>query len=185
VNAAQSPAAEGRPPGGVAGRALLLWCVLSLVTVARLPAQAAGPAAMDSLLDHLVGQWQMTGTVRGRAATYSLDAARVLQGSFVELHMVDRAEPPAYEARVFIGVDTAGKRYIAHWLDRFGAAYSIPDATGSARGDTLELDFPYPSGAFRDTFAYDPRTDSWYFRLEAADSAGGWGLFADYQVLRR
>jgi hypothetical protein len=140
---------------------------------------------MDSLLGRLVGHWQMTGAVRGQPASYNLDATRVLQGSFVELHMEDVGQPPAYEARVFIGVDSAGGRYIAHWLDRFGAAYSIPHATGGARGDSLWLDFPYPSGAFRDTFVYDRRTDTWYFRLEAADSAGGWGLFAEYQVRRR
>jgi hypothetical protein len=166
-------------------RALRVCCPISLALAVRLAAQCAGPAAMDSLLGHLVGQWQMTGTVRGHPATYSLDAMRVLQGSFVELHMVDVSQPPVYEALVFIGVDSANGRYIAHWLDRFGAAYSIPHANGSARGDTLWLDFPYPSGAFRDTFVYDPGRDGWYFRLEAADSTGGWGPFAEYQVRRR
>jgi hypothetical protein len=140
---------------------------------------------MEALLDHLVGQWRMTGSVRGRPATYTLDATRVLQNRFVELNMVDVSQPPAYEARVFIGVDSANGQYIAHWLDRFGAAYSIPHATGNARGDTLLLNFPYPSGSFRDTFVYDARADSWYFRLEAADSTGGWRLFAEYQVRRR
>jgi hypothetical protein len=140
---------------------------------------------MDALLEHLVGRWRMTGTVRGRPATYTLDATRVLQRRFVELHMVDVKRPPEYEARVFIGVDSASGRYIAHWLDNFGAAYSIPHATGEARGDTLLLNFPYPSGAFRDTFVYDPRVNGWYFRLESADSTGGWHLFAEYRVRRR
>ena len=114
----------------------------------------------------------MTGSVRGRPATYTLDATRVLQGRFVE-------------ARVFIGVDSVGGRYIAHWLDRFGAAYSIPHGTGDARGDTVLLDFPYPAGAFRDAFVYDRQSDTWHFRLEAADSTGAWRLFAEYQVRRR
>jgi hypothetical protein len=166
-------------------RSLRACCAFSLAVAVRLSAQSSGPAAMDSLLGHLVGQWQMSGTVRGHPASYTLDATRVLQGSFVELHMVDVNRPPVYEARVFIGVDSAKGQYIAHWLDRFGAAYSVPHATGSARGDSLWLDFPYPSGAFHDTFVYDRRTDAWYFRLEAADSTGGWGLFAEYQVRRR
>jgi hypothetical protein len=166
-------------------RALRVCGAISLTLAVRLAAQSPGPAAMDSLLGHLVGQWQMTGTVRGHPARYTLDAMRVLQGSFVELHMVDMSQPPAYEALVFIGVDRASGQYIAHWLDRFGAAYSIPHARGSARDDTLWLDFPYPSGAFRDMFVYDPGTDGWYFRLQAADSTGEWGLFAEYQVRRR
>ena len=153
--------------------------------VPPLAAQTSSPAAMDSLLEHVVGHWTMSGTVRGRPAEYTLDATRVLQGRFVELRMQDVHVPPAYEARVFIGVDSAGSRYIAHWLDNFGAAYSIPPATGVARGDTLILRFPYPDGAFRDTFAYDRRQDAWHFRLDAADSTGTWRLFADYRVRRR
>ena len=159
--------------------------LLSLALATYLPAQTSHSARMEALLERLVGQWRMTGSVRGRPARYTLDATRVLQGRFVELHMEDVNRPPAYEARVFIGVDSVGGRYIAHWLDRFGAAYSIPHGTGHARGDTLLLDFPYPAGAFRDAFVYDRQSDTWHFRLEAADSAGGWRLFAEYQVRHR
>lgn len=148
-------------------------------------AQAPSPSAMDSLLERLVGRWEMTGTVRSRPATYDLEAKRVLARQFVELHMVDVAQPPAYEARVFLGVDSAGARYIVHWLDRFGAAYSIPHAVGEAQGDTVRFTFAYASGPFRDTFVYDRPRDRWYFRLESGDSTGGWKLFAEYQVRRR
>ena len=166
-------------------RCVRLLGALSLVLAVPLSAQTTRTASMEALLEHLVGQWRMTGSVRGRPATYTLDATRVLQNRFVELHMVDVNQPPAYEARVFIGVDSINGQYIAHWLDRFGAAYSIPHATGTARGDTLVLTFPYPSGTFRDTFVYDARADSWYFRLEAADSAADWRLFAEYRVRHR
>jgi hypothetical protein len=166
-------------------RCVGLLGVLCTVLATRLPAQASRATAMDSLLEHFIGRWLMTGSVRGRPATYTLNATRVLQRRFVELHMVDVSQPAAYEARVFIGVDSANGQYIAHWLDKFGAAYSIPHATGTAQGDTLLLNFPYPDGAFRDTFVYDARADSWYFRLEAADATGGWGLFAEYQVRHR
>jgi hypothetical protein len=167
---------------------MIRWLSLAsllCVGISGLAAQTANPATMEGLLDRLVGKWQMTGSVRGRPVTYTLDATRVLQGRFVELHMEDVNRPPAYEARVFLGVDSAGSRYIVHWLDRFGAAFSIPHATGHARGDTIVFTFPYPTGAFRDTFVYDPRGDRWYFRLESADSTGGWRLFADYHVQRR
>jgi hypothetical protein len=165
-------------PFGLAG-------VLCLAVTAPLLAQHATRGAADGLLDRLVGRWRMTGSVRGRPAAYTLEAARVLQGRFVELHMVDDNRPPGYEARVFVGADTAGGRVIAHWLDNFGAAYSVPHATGEVRGDTLLLAFPYPSGAFRDTFTYDSSADAWHFRLETADSTGAWRRFADYDVRRR
>jgi hypothetical protein len=162
-----------------------LASVFSVVLAAEVSAQTSRTAAMEALLEHLVGQWDMTGSVRGQPAKYTLQATRILQRRFVELHMEDVNRPPAYEARVFIGVDSAGGRYIVHWLDRFGAAFSIPHATGDARGDTLVFTFPYSTGAFRDTFVYHRPTDTWYFRLEAADSTGGWRLFAEYDVRRR
>ena len=149
------------------------------------PLTAQTPASTDSLLERFVGQWVMTGTVRDRPATYALDVSRVLQGKYVELHMTDVQLPPGYEARAFLGADTAGTRVIAHWLDNFGAAYSVPTATGTVQGDTLVLDFPYPTGAFRDTFVHDRARDRWDMRLERADGKGGWTLFARYEARRR
>jgi hypothetical protein len=107
---------------------------------------------MDALLDHLVGRWQMRGIIRGKPVEYRMEARRVLQSRFVELHMEDTARHPAYEGRAIIGADSIGQRSVAHWLDNFGAGYSIPHATGEARGDTLLLLFPYPTGNLRDTF---------------------------------
>ena len=122
---------------------------MGLSLVARAVAQTAPP-----LLDRLVGHWTMTGTVHGGPATYRLDIVWVLAHRFVELHMKDVAHTPAqYEARVFIGPDTLPGHVIGHWLDNTGAAYSVPPATGITAGDTLTLDFPYPGGAFHDTFA--------------------------------
>jgi glyoxylase I family protein len=166
-------------------KAFRLAGILCLAVVGPLAAQTAGGGGADSLLGHLVGRWRMTGTVRGRPATYTLDATRVLQGRYVELHMTDAHEPPTYEARVSIGVDTTPGRVIAHWLDNFGAAYSVPAATGEAHGDTLVLSFAYRTGPFHDTFVYDRGADRWHFRLESADSAGGGAsrLFAEYDVI--
>jgi len=160
-------------------------CIFALCWAAPAAAQAPTAAGMDSLLQHLVGSWRMAGMVRGRPAMYHLDAERVLQGRFVELRMEDAATPPEYEARVFIGVDSAGPRYIVHWLDRFGAAYSIPHAIGQAAGDTIQFTFAYADGPFRDTFVYDRQQDRWHFRLESGDSTGAWRLFAEYGVQRR
>ena len=163
--------------------AVVLFC--AAFAVAPAAAQQPTPASMDSLLQKLVGNWRMAGMVRGRPAMYHLEATRVLQDRFVELHMQDAAVPPQYEARVFIGVDSASSRYLVHWLDSFGAAFSIPHAVGQAAGDTIQFTFAYADGPFRDTFVYDSRQDSWRFRLESGDSTGAWQLFADYLVQRR
>jgi hypothetical protein len=177
----RSPSSRTREIG-MAQRALLS---IMIALAASAPLAAQTPAATDSLLERFVGQWAMAGTVRGRPATYALDVTRVLQGKYVELHMTDVHLPPGYEARAFLGADTAGTGVIAHWLDNFGAAYSVPTATGAARGDTLVLNFPYPTGAFRDSFVYDRARDRWDMRLERADGNGGWTLFAQYEARRR
>jgi hypothetical protein len=161
---------------------LALW---ALASAAPLGAQVPTVAAMDRLLGRMEGHWLMTGTVRGKPATYRLDVQRVLRGRFIELHMEDVSQPSTYEARVFVGVDSAKAQYIAHWLDNTGAGYSIPHATGQARGDTIHVVFPYSEGAFSDTFAYDPAEDAWHFRLDAADGHGGWRVFAEYRLRRR
>ena len=167
-------------------RPAVILAILGCCLATPVGAQAAPPVPHDPVLQRLIGQWTMTGSVRGRPATYRLDGTWVLQGRFVELHMEDvEHTPPGYEARVFIGPDTLPGRVLAHWLDNFGAAYSVPPATGMVAGDTLVLDFPYPGGAFHDTFVHDRATDTWTIRLDEADGAGGWKRFADYRASRR
>ena len=148
------------------------------------PSGAFAQTAWESLLDRLVGRWTMNGAVLGEHVTYSMTGARTLEGRFVELHMKDVHVPPGYEARVLIGCDSTSHRVIAHWMDSFGAAYSVPHGTGFVHGDTLELTFPYAGGPFRDRFTYDRGRDSWQFLLESGDSTGAWSTFASYDVRR-
>jgi hypothetical protein len=151
-----------------------------LLLAIALPLCAQGAA--DSLLDRLVGEWRMTGQVRGKPAAYRLTATPVLDKRFIELHMVDTAHPPTYEARVFIGRDTIPGRVLVHWLDNTGAAFSVPAAAGTVRGDTLQFEFAYSDGPFRDTFVYRGPALGWRFRLESGDRHGGWQRFAEYDV---
>lgn len=164
------------------------WLLLAVALGMSLTAPPAGgqtPAAADSLLHHLVGRWHMSGTVRGVLAESDLVGDVVLQGKFVRLHMTDRNQPPQYEAMVFLGVDSATSRLVAHWLDVFGAGYSVTLGMGERpRGSTLAFAFAYPDGPFRDTFTYDRATDTWRFLLENGDGRGGWSTFADYAVRR-
>ena len=159
------------------------FVTLTAIVLAGAPLSAQR-SSTDSLLSRLTGHWVMRGSVRGRTETYTMDGERVLAGKFVALHMVDTTHPPAYEARVFMGADTAAGRIIVHWLDAFGAAYSVPAATGMIRGDTLDFTFQYSTGPFRDLFIYRPASRSWYFRLEDSDSAGHPRLFGEYTVTR-
>lgn len=140
-------------------------------------------APTDSMLERLVGTWMMFGQVQGDSVTYRLTVQRQLQGRFVSLHMVDVAEPPQYEARVTIGADTTPKRIIVHWLDSFGAAYSVPAGYGTAQGDSLVFTIAYPGSTFRNVITAN--TDSTWRQTIDAQTPQGWTNFASYRLVRR
>lgn len=136
----------------------------------------------DPLLDRLVGDWRMTGQVRGNPVSYRLSVSPVLASRFLELHMTDTGVPPRYEARVFIGEDTVPGRLIVHWLDSFGAAYSVPPGYGGITGDTVRFEVAYPGGPFRDTLVFRRAEGVWEVLIEAGVGPGEWRTFARYTV---
>jgi hypothetical protein len=138
----------------------------------------------NSFLDRLQGSWMMSGTLGGKPVRYRADGQRVLQGGFIKLHMIDAASPPRYEADVFIGFDPNAHDYIAHWLDRFGAAGARVVAQGKRVGEQLVITFPYADGPFRDTFTWQPSTKSWTLLLESQAADGSWSTFASYTLTR-
>ncbi len=153
---------------------------LLLAAVASL-ARADAPDD-NAYLDRLLGKWEMSGTLGDKSVHYHASGERVLQGGFLRLHMIDAAPKPQYEADVFIGFDARRHDFIAHWLDRFGAAGARVVATGKRDGARLVMIFPYSSGAFRDTFTFMPETGAWSLLLEAQKPDGAWSTFATYTL---
>jgi hypothetical protein len=158
----------------------------ALLLALWLPA-AAGAAAPEPthLLATLAGDWDLSGTVLGKSAHYRARGRWVLNGGWLEFSMIDVATPPGYEARVFIGYDAKAGDYVAHWLDRFGAAGARVTATGTGEDGTLVLLFPYAEGAFRDTLSLAPDGASGSLLLEMHKADGSWSTFASYQMKRR
>jgi len=156
----------------------------ALLLAVWLPAAAAAPEPTH-LLATLAGDWDLAGTVLGKPAHYRAQGRWVLHGGWLEFSMVDLATPPDYEARVFIGYDAKAGDYVAHWLDRFGAAGARVTATGSGQDGTLVLLFPYAEGAFRDTLSLAPDGTSGTLLLETQKADGSWSTFASYQMKRR
>jgi hypothetical protein len=79
---------------------------------------------------------------------------------------------------VLIGFDSAKSRYIAHWCDAFGGAYST-DGFGVRQGDTLEFRFTYDDGPFFNTFTWHPQTRTWTFRGENGRADGSREFFME------
>lgn len=143
------------------------------------PAISERPAALKAL----DGDWVMTGDVMGKPVTYRMHAGPTLQGAFTEVHMTDVQEPSQYEARVLIGYDSESRTIITHWLDSFGAKYSIPHGTGRVTDNAIQFSIPYSStDVFRDTFTYNPKKNTWIFILESSNEDGTWKHFARYDV---
>ena len=136
------------------------------------------------ILKALDGRWVMSGDVMGKTVTYKMIAAPTLQGTFTEMHMNDVQVPSEYEARVFIGYDLGSQTVIAHWMDSFGAKYSVPHGTGRITGNTIQFTIPYEGSPFRDTLTYNQKTKTWLFVIEISQTDGTWKHFARYDIRR-
>lgn len=161
-------------------------CLLLLAMSGLGLAQAKEARSPDNAyLDALQGDWDMSGTLLGKPVKYHARGQRVLHGGFLRLHMIDAADVPSYEADLFLGYDPHANDYIGHWLDRFGAAGARVVASGKREGKTLVIQFPYADAPFRDTFTYDPNTDTWSLLIESQKPGGGeWSNFATYTLVR-
>jgi hypothetical protein len=166
---------------------MLCRLVVTLLTLGALGPVAAGaePPQATRFLAQLGGDWDMNGSVLGKPAHYRAHGAWVLNGAWLELSMLDVGRPPAYEADLYIGYDATAQDYVAHWLDRFGAAGARVVATGERHGRTLVLHFPYPDGAFRDTLTLAGDSASGTLLIEAQKTDGSWSTFASYRMQRR
>lgn len=136
------------------------------------------------LLRKLDGNWMATGDVMGKPVRYHAAAAPALQGQFTELSMNDVQLPLQYEARIFIGFDSDSNTVIAHWMDSFGAKYSIPHGAGIISDNVIEFVVPYATGPFRDRFEYRPESDTWTLAITGKNPNGGWDHFAKYTFTR-
>jgi hypothetical protein len=112
---------------------------------AQQPPSLDGPQHVfqDPLVEQLSGDWSMVGAVRGRPAADRLHGDWVLNHQFLRLEMRDVAEPPAYQATVYIGYDNTSERYVAHWLDSTGARFCETLGFGARVGASIRMSRPF------------------------------------------
>jgi hypothetical protein len=152
------------------------FIALAALLLLALPAPAQ-QGFQDPFLDHLIGKWLLRGTIEGAATTHDVVFDWVLDHQYVRLHEVSRetnaAGRPAYEAMVFIGRDPQGPGYACLWLDSTGGGGLAAQAIGRGRrvGDELAFRFEGGNGSvFHTTFAYDPGTGSWEWRMDGEEN---------------
>jgi hypothetical protein len=137
----------------------------------------------DPFIDNLACDWKLARKVRGRDLENKVKVEWVLNHQFLQIHMKDVADPPAYQALVLIGYAHSEKEYVAHWCDTYGGKFSAI-GRGRRSGDSIEFAFQYPDGPFYNTFTWDPKAKSWTCRLESQNKEGKRVLFA-VDTLRR
>jgi hypothetical protein len=166
-------------------RALAIVLSLLAAMSARAQEPPDGPQRIfrDAFIDNLVGEWRLKREIRGRDVDNTVSADWVLNHQFLRIHMKDVAEPPTYEALVYIGYQSADQRYVVHWLDVFGGKFSAI-GYGKREGDSITFVFQYDDGPFYNTFKWNAATQSWTFTLESTARDGRRQLFA-VDTLRR
>lgn len=165
--------------------------LLTAVLLAAPEALAEGKTFEDPLIERLVGQWVLRGTIDGKETTHDVTAEWVLGHHYVRLHEVSREKDakgrPAYEAMVFIGWDQPSGRYACLWLDSTGGGGLSAGAIGYAArgGDAIPFVFKAGDGSlFHTTFSYSKGTDTWRWHMDAAE-AGKLQPFARVSLTRK
>jgi hypothetical protein len=146
--------------------------VIVATMLVALIATAQQAPTNSPLLDHLVGKWQMQGTVGKQPTIHDLDAEWVLQHHYLRFREVSRDKndkgEPQYEATVFIGWNEKTNQYACVWLDVYGGLTS--ESIGVASVKENEIAFVFSDGhgetTFTNTFTYNPKTNTWDNRLD-------------------
>ena len=132
------------------------------------------PTFQDPLLDHLVGNWVLQGTIAGSNTTHDVQAAWVMNHQYLRIHEISRelnpAGQPAYEATVFIGWDQPSSQYACVWLDTYGGVSSQSIGNAKRNGDEIPFLFKFSTGPFHTTFSYIAQKDSWTWQMDSEDN---------------
>ena len=143
-----------------------------LLAFSSLSAENARPP--EGLLDHLEGQWVLSGTIKKSPTTHDISAEWVLNHGYLRLREVSHEKKtdgtPAYEAIIFISFDSTSNEYSCLWLDTTSNAGLSADgiAHGKPGGNSIPFIFKDTAGkvTFENTFSYDKKSDSWEWKMD-------------------
>ena len=127
----------------------------------------------DDLLNHLVGKWNVTGTVHGNASRQIIEANWVLNHQFLRVteRTIENVEGETYpyEGVYYVGYDKTGNRYVVHLMSVWGAD---ADALGIGRriDNTIRVVFPYNYGSIANDFIWQPESLQWRILIKGEKS---------------
>ena len=142
----------------------------------------------DDLVDHLAGDWAISGKVTRHEAHHEVHAEWVLNHQFLRIHEKTTAEAPKtehpYEAFWFLGYDPDSRKYVLHLMDVFGGKYSETVGYGTRDGNEIQFLFDYPDGPFQTVYRWNPAADTWEWIMDQKSKGGQWTPFADLKLTR-
>jgi len=147
---------------------LLVFCMPAV-----LPAQQ--PPVNSPLLDRLVGNWVLQGTIAGQQTTHDVEAEWVLDHHYLRIHEISREKTsqgkPQYEATIYIAWNEAQKQYAAVWLDVYGGISSESIGIADPKQNGLMFIFKDEKGAVSvsNDFVYDAQSDTWQWLINNLD----------------
>jgi hypothetical protein len=167
------------------------FAIPALLVTASLSASAQAPTGKDPLLDHLVGNWILQGTIARHETTHDVESEWLLNHEYLRLHETSREKnaqgQPAYEAIIFIEWDGASNEYRCLWLDSTGGGGLLPPTARGKRGND-DITFLFggtdKESGVRTTFAYSKATDTWSCLIDNQDG-GKRTSFARVKLTRR
>lgn len=150
---------------------------LLVATVLAAPVAAQSAPSADALLDRLVGNWVLTGTIGGKATTHDVSFSWALGHEYVEMHEVSRDKAAdgssPYEAIAYLTRDPRTHEYVILLLDNTAASNFEPHGVGPATivGDSIPFVFRIsPTDEFHTTFLYDRAADTWQWHMDDMQS---------------
>ena len=171
-----------------AGLALALLFVCPL----WVSAQEAAVPAHEALMDHMVGEWLMTGTVDGEPVTHDVSAEWILGRRYVRIHEVsrerDEAGALAYEAWIHIAWDPQSAKYVVMWLDSTATTNFAEEGVGHGKPDGDRIPFVWglaDGSGIRNTFQYDREDDTWLWAIDNVGDSGATSVFARLHLERK
>ena len=151
-------------------RYLCCLAVMCLAATSYTQEQTDDPV---QLLNHLAGDWVLTGVLGKNTPVHDVHVEWVLNHEYMRLHELSREKKangdPAYEAIILISWDPKAQEYACLWLDNTEGGGLSAEGIAHAKRQRLEIPFVWmQSGAesLRNTFAYNPTLDKWRWTID-------------------
>ena len=166
--------------------ALLIVCPLLAA------AKEAAVPEHEALMDDMVGEWLMTGTVNGESVTHDVRAEWILGRRYVRIHEVSRERDEdgglTYEAWIHLAWDAQNAKYVVMWLDNTATTNFAEEGVGHGKPDGDRIPFVWnlaDGSGIRNTFEYRRADDTWSWAIDNVGDSGAISAFARLQLERK